>query len=32
VSENLDVKLTGWAVPVYRAVLADDLMAELNAL
>jgi diaminopimelate epimerase len=32
VSENLDVKMTGWAVPVYRAVLADDLMAELNAL
>jgi len=32
VGEKLDVTLTGWAVPVYRAVLADDLIAELNAL
>jgi diaminopimelate epimerase len=32
VEEDLHVNLTGWAVPVYRAELADDLIAELNAL
>jgi diaminopimelate epimerase len=32
VGEDLDVNLTGWAVPVYRAELADDLIAELHAL
>jgi diaminopimelate epimerase len=32
VGEDLHVNLTGWAVPVYRAALADDFIAELNAL
>jgi diaminopimelate epimerase len=32
VGENLDIKLTGWAVPVYRGALTDDFIASLNAL
>jgi diaminopimelate epimerase len=32
VGEDLHVNLTGWGVPVYRAALADDFIAELNAL
>ena len=30
--ESLDVKLTGWAVPVYSGTLDDDFVAELNAV
>ena len=30
VDEALHVDLTGWAVPVYRGTLADDLLAELD--
>jgi diaminopimelate epimerase len=29
VSETLEIRLTGWAVPVYRAQLADELVQEL---
>jgi diaminopimelate epimerase len=29
VDESLRVDLTGWAVPVYRGTLSDDLLAEL---
>jgi diaminopimelate epimerase len=32
VGEDLHINLTGWAVPVYRAALADDFIASLNAL
>jgi diaminopimelate epimerase len=32
VGEDLHVNLTGWAVPVYRAALADEFIAELDAL
>jgi diaminopimelate epimerase len=32
VGADLHVKLTGWAVPVYRAVLSDDFIEKLNAL
>ncbi|HWT24939.1 MAG TPA: diaminopimelate epimerase [Solirubrobacteraceae bacterium] len=31
VSDALDVHLTGWAVPVYRGELSDELLAELRA-
>ena len=31
VGEDLHMKLTGWAVPVYRGALADDFIAELDA-
>jgi diaminopimelate epimerase len=31
-SDELDVALTGSATPVYRGALADDFIAELNAL
>jgi diaminopimelate epimerase len=30
VAETLDIRLTGWAVPVYRAQLADELVQELS--
>ena len=30
VGEDLQVNLTGWAVPVYRGELADDLLEELR--
>ena len=29
VDESLHVDLTGWAVPVYRGELSDDLLEEL---
>lgn len=32
VGEDLDISLTGWAVPVYRGTLADDFLEELNAI
>jgi len=31
VGEDLHVNLTGWAVPVYRGALSDDLIEELHA-
>ena len=31
VGEDLHVDLVGWAVPVYRGVLADEMMEELRA-
>jgi len=31
VDESLHIDLTGWAVPVYRGTLADELLAELRA-
>ena len=31
VSEDLGVRLTGWAVPVYRGTLSDELVEELHA-
>ena len=30
VGEDLDVELTGWAVPVYRGELSDELVEELR--
>ena len=30
VDETLRVGLTGWAAPVYRGVLSDELLAELR--
>ena len=30
VGEDLHVKLTGWAVPVFRGTLADDFIKELH--
>ena len=30
VDESLHVDLTGWAVPVYRGELSDDLLEELR--
>ncbi len=30
VSDSLDVDLTGWAVPVYRGELSEELVAELR--
>ena len=32
VDEALHVDLTGWAVPVYRGTLSDDLLADLASL
>jgi diaminopimelate epimerase len=32
VGEDLHMALTGWAVPVYRATLADDFVEALDAL
>lgn len=32
VGEQLSIRLTGWAVPVYRGVLAEDFMEKLSAL
>ena len=31
VGEDLGVRLTGWAVPVYRGQLSDEMMEELHA-
>jgi diaminopimelate epimerase len=31
VGDSLDVDLTGWAVPVYRGELSDELVAELRS-
>ena len=31
VGEHLSVRLTGWAIPVYRGTLSDELVAELHA-
>ncbi|HTX09363.1 MAG TPA: diaminopimelate epimerase [Solirubrobacteraceae bacterium] len=31
VAEDLQIKLTGWAVPVYRASLAETFLQELHA-
>ncbi len=31
VGEDLGVRLTGWAVPVYRGTLSDELVEELHA-
>ena len=31
VAENLDVTLSGWAVPVFSGALADDFIKELHA-
>lgn len=31
VGEDLHIDLTGWAVPVFRAVIADEFMEELGA-
>jgi diaminopimelate epimerase len=31
VSGELQIKLTGWAVPVFRGVLADTFLEELHA-
>src|SRR5215217_1810202 len=31
VGESLDLGLTGWAVPVYRGELSEELLAELRA-
>jgi diaminopimelate epimerase len=32
VGEDLQIALTGWAAPVYRAALAEDFVEELRAL
>jgi diaminopimelate epimerase len=32
VGEDLAIKLTGWAVPVFRGTLAEDFLEELNAI
>jgi diaminopimelate epimerase len=32
VGEDLHVDLTGWAVPVYRGELSDELVEDLNAV
>jgi diaminopimelate epimerase len=32
VSDDLDVSLSGWAVPVYAGALSEELVAELEAL
>ncbi len=32
VGEELQISLTGWAVPVFRGTLADDLVEELGAI
>jgi diaminopimelate epimerase len=31
IGEDLGVRLTGWAVPVYRGTLSDELVEELHA-
>jgi diaminopimelate epimerase len=31
VGEDLQIKLSGWAVPVYRGVLAEAFLEELHA-
>jgi diaminopimelate epimerase len=31
VGENLEIKLSGWAVPVYRGTLAEEFVEELHA-
>jgi diaminopimelate epimerase len=31
VSDELEIKLTGWAVPVFRGVLAESFLEELHA-
>jgi diaminopimelate epimerase len=31
VTDNLDIKLSGWAVPVYRGTLAEEFVEELHA-
>ncbi|HUA47340.1 MAG TPA: diaminopimelate epimerase [Solirubrobacteraceae bacterium] len=31
VSDELDIKLTGWALPVYRGALAEPFLKELHA-
>ncbi|HZC14334.1 MAG TPA: hypothetical protein VE270_09985, partial [Thermoleophilaceae bacterium] len=31
VGEDLGVRLTGWAVPVFRGTLSDELVEELHA-
>jgi diaminopimelate epimerase len=30
VDESLHVDLTGWAVPVYRGALSEELLADLG--
>ena len=32
VGEDLQIRLTGWAVPVYRGRLAEDFVEALDAL
>jgi diaminopimelate epimerase len=32
VSDDLHINLTGWAVPVFRAALADEFIKELNEI
>jgi hypothetical protein len=32
VGEDLGVKLTGWALPVYAGVLSDDFLKELQSI
>ncbi len=32
VGPDMDINLTGWAVPVYRGRLADEFIEELNAI
>ena len=31
VSDDLDIQLSGWAVPVFRGTLAETFIEELNA-
>ena len=31
VGEDLHTELTGWALPVYRGVLSEELVEELQA-
>jgi diaminopimelate epimerase len=31
VGEDLELALTGWAVPVFRGTVADELVEELHA-
>jgi diaminopimelate epimerase len=32
VGEDLHVDLTGWARPVYKGTVSEELMAELHAI
>ncbi|HEY1591812.1 MAG TPA: diaminopimelate epimerase [Solirubrobacteraceae bacterium] len=32
VGEDLQINLTGWAVPVFRGTMSDDFLEELNAI